>query len=419
MRRLVLLLLGSALMLLAATTEKIDRQISQAQQEIEARKNALQNVNMTMDELGKSIVVQQENLKKLEGKLANLSRSIEKDKALVSQKERQKESLLKARRETLDQRNELEQKLIKAIINDLAFSEILGEQGEVASEYDILQKEALSTLRTIVIKESDALKESFYNYVMKVEAIEEEIKTISGEIQILRDSKNRIQELQAQQKADLERLNREKTLYKKRITVFLQEQEESRRLLSSLSKTKEEILAEEQRRKAAEEAARKQAEADAQRKSSIAPKNDLEVKLIGSSYFEPKTTHYKRGKVDPPLKDFTITIPFGKYHDPVYNFDFYSDSITMRPKQNNAIVRNILDGKISMADYNAITGNTVVVEHPGKLQTVYKKLEQISPNIKKGHRIRKGDAVGRAGEEFRFQVEYNGALIDPLELIRM
>ena len=412
-------LLVSVLILHAASTDKIDHKISQAQKELEAKKDALKDVHMSMDELAKSIIRQQESLKKLGAKLSNLSQSIEKDKVLVASKEQRKEELLKSRRETLEQRNKLEQQLIDALISGLAFSEVLATQGEPAGEQDIVANEMLGTMRTMVFKESEALKQSFYDYVLKVQEIEKEISAISGEIQTLRDSKKNLQKLQAKQKEDLERLNREKANYKQRITVFLEEQEASRRLISSLHKTKEEILEEEKRRKAAEERARRQAAEDAKRKSSITPQNDLEVKLIGSSYFKPKTTHYRRTKVAPPVDEFTVTVPFGKYHDPVYHFDIHSDSVTLRPKKANAIVRNVLDGKISMADYNPTTGNTIIIEHPDKLQTVYQKLASISPNIKKGARIRKGEAVGRAEDEFVFLVFYNGVLVDPMELIRM
>lgn len=418
------LLLLAILALAVADTGRIDRKISKTQKELSKKKKDLEATSLTLEELGKSIVRQQREVNTLSGKLKNLSKSIREDKEKLVKKEKGKEELLAKRREALDKRNALEQKLIDIIVKDLAYSEIIAQEGKAANAREIIKKEISVKLKEIVLSQSKELKAEFARYVLEVRDLDNEIAAISKEIGELRDAKNRVSTLKEKKEARLVKLNREKAIYKKRLTSLMRERESSQDLLDQLKLTKKELLAKErerQRRAEAERKARKQREAEQKtaRVTKPADTSGIHVRKLGSSYQDVDITHLRLAKVKAPLDSFKVTKKFGSYHDPVYNIKIHNDSISLQPKRRDSVVRSILGGKVIFAkDYNVL-GKTVVIEHRNNILTFYSNLSTIAPGIKPGKKINARTAVGRVDEELKFKVTKGTTLVDPLELIRI
>ena len=253
--KLLLLLLFA---LAVADTGKIDQKISNTEKELSKKQQALETTSLTLEELGKSIVKQQHDVNQLSKKVNNLSVSIREDKEKLTQKEKSKEALLEKRREALDKRNALEQKLVDIIVNDLAYSEIIAQEGKTSNAKDIVQKEIFAKLKDMVLSQSKELKEEFARYVLEVRDLDNEIAAINKEIGQLRDAKNEVSTLKEQKEAQLAKLNREKAIYKKRLTSLMREQESSQDLLDQLKLTKKQLIEKEKERQRRAEAERKE-----------------------------------------------------------------------------------------------------------------------------------------------------------------
>lgn len=418
------LLLLAALALAVADTGKIDQKISKTQKELTKKQKDLKATSLTLEELGKSIVKQQKEVNDLSRKLKNLSASIREDKEKLAGKEKDKEELLKKRREALDKRNALEEKLIDIIVNDLAYSEIIADEGKTSSAKDIIKKEISSELKTIVLSQSKELKAEFARYVLEVRDLDSEIVGISKEIQELRDAKNEVSTLKEKKEARLVKLGREKAIYKKRLTSLMREQESSQDLLDQLKLTKKQIIAKEKERKRRAEAERKERERrEREQKTAQVTKpadtSGIKVRKLGSSYQDVDITHLKQGKVKAPLEGCKVIKKFGSYHDPVYNIKIHNDSVSLKPNRRDSVVRSVLGGKVIFAkDYNVL-GKTVVIEHVGNILTFYSNLSTIAPGIKPGKKVNARTAVGRVDEELKFKVTKGTTLVNPLELIRI
>ena len=142
-----------------------------------------------------------------------------------------------------------------------------------------------------------------------------------------------------------------------------------------------------------------------------------EVKQVGSSYQNVMTKRYKGAKTIAPLDGYSVTKKYGPYTDPIYNIKIFNESVSLKPKEANAKVKNILNGKVVMAQETAMLNNVVIVEHDDGLHTIYAHLDQIAPTIQKGKKIRKGSIIGRVSDELMLEVTQKNYHINPLQLI--
>lgn len=418
-----LLLLSLLAMGSVAGTGNIDKEIKETAKALSEKKSKIESTSLSLKELGESIVDQQKNIRTLDGKLKNLTQSIETNKELLSQKEKEKEELLLKRKTSLDKRNALERELIEVIVSDLAYAEIVGAESSAANADDVVKKEFYAKLRTIILDQSRELKEEFYGYVLVVADLDKAIAKLGADIQELRDAKKDVAQLKRKKEEDLAKLNRETALYKRQLNTLMSEQESSRDLLDQLKLTKQQLIEKERekQRQAAEERRRQEAlaKAEPEEKSQPADTSGIRVKKLGSSYQDVTITHLGGTKVKAPIDDCTVTKQFGTYDDPVYRIKIHNDSVSLKPKSRDSIVRSVLGGKVIFAkDYNVL-GKTVVIEHPGNILTFYSNLSTIAPGIQPGKKISSRTAVGRVDEELKFKVTKGTTLVNPLELIRI
>ena len=92
-------------------------------------------------------------------------------------------------------------------------------------------------------------------------------------------------------------------------------------------------------------------------------------------------------------------------------------------------VKAVSDGVISNIYDDPLMGKTVVIDHPGNIQSVYMNLQESLPkNIVIGAEVKGGDVIGGIGESslieitdvphLHFEMKKDGMYIDPLEYIK-
>ena len=150
----------------------------------------------------------------------------------------------------------------------------------------------------------------------------------------------------------------------------------------------------------------------------IEDKNLPKVKRHASSYQAIKTKKYRGPKTIAPLDSYTVSKNYGTYTDPIYGIKIFNESISLKSKVLNAKVKTVFNGKVIYANKTAVLDNIVIVEHKGGLHTIYANLSQISPNIKKGKKIKKGYSIGRVQEELIFEVTQKSYHINPIRLFQ-
>jgi len=153
-------------------------------------------------------------------------------------------------------------------------------------------------------------------------------------------------------------------------------------------------------------------------KKIVTQTNLPEVKKHGSSYQRVQTKKYIGRKTISPFKPYTITKRYGTYTDPIYGIKVFNESISLKPTKKGTKVKTVFNGKVIYADKTAVLDNIVIIEHKNGLHTIYANLSKISPNIKKGKKIRKGYTIGRVNDELIFEVTQKSFHINPIRLFQ-
>jgi murein DD-endopeptidase MepM/ murein hydrolase activator NlpD len=142
--------------------------------------------------------------------------------------------------------------------------------------------------------------------------------------------------------------------------------------------------------------------------------DNVKVKNYGNIYMKTRTIRYRGNKTIPPVRG-VITKKFGAYTDPVYHIALYNDSITIKTKPNTK-VRAIFSGTVVFVG-NTSDGKMIVIKHRNHLHSIYAKLAKISPFIKKGYRVKKGEIIAKVNNELEFEITYKTLPINPLKVV--
>jgi murein DD-endopeptidase MepM/ murein hydrolase activator NlpD len=192
---------------------------------------------------------------------------------------------------------------------------------------------------------------------------------------------------------------------RKKIALSLQKREkEYKRMLQSILNEKKSIQAE------IEKLQKKKPQIDEAVKKAYAKK-------LGSSYQKSATGKFKGRKTISPLENYTVTKRYGNYIDPVYKIKIFNNSVTLKPKEKGAIVKNVYNGKVSLVKTTPFIGKIVIVEHYNGMQTIYAHLDSIAPAIEAGKKVKRGTVIGRVYKDLHFEVIKRSKHIDPLTVI--
>lgn len=395
-----------AFLFLEAKTS-VDSKIEKTSSKISTYDKSYQNINKKMDENAKAILKQkkeiqkqQEYLKKLKEELADKANSykdnIEQLKVLVT-----------LQKDLKNEGDKLEEELAFTIAQSVSLSVILEEE-YTASQESLIEFEVLQLMLKNAKEKIEELNKKFYNNSKNIDIITAQADSLEEAISSIDTKRKDLLNTQNKNKEDLKKLTKAKVSYKKELKKILQKQDSLKKTLAQLN-----IIKIDEIRKAKEEEERAKA---FEARSIISDKDLPKVKKHGSSYQAAKTKKYQGPKTIAPFEPYTITKQYGTYTDPIYGIKVFNESISLKPSQKNTKVKTVFNGKVIYADKTAVLDNIVIVEHNNGLHTIYANLSQISPNIKKGKKIKKGYTIGRVNDELIFEVTQRSFHINPVRL---
>lgn len=133
-----------------------------------------------------------------------------------------------------------------------------------------------------------------------------------------------------------------------------------------------------------------------------------------------------------PLEGAIITQPYGNFVDPVNKQKIFKNFVTMQSKEDKNVFA-MLDGRVVAIDSSThpeteftlasesrlpSLRTIVVIEHKNGLYSVYGKLATLSPTIKKGTILSKGDTIGTVANELIWSVIKEDEYINPMGLFK-
>jgi septal ring factor EnvC (AmiA/AmiB activator) len=369
-------------------------------------KNKISNMNTTLDKLVKQINQETDVLNKINNKIINLNNKINLLKQTLNKNQKNLQKLQLQKTNLEKQKEKLQTEVIEFISNNYT-----AQNQEISSIDDLINSEILLTVSKISGKKMSSIASLYSQINSKIKDITNLIDIIQNSATLLEKKKEELAKLQQQQYQKLKILNTKKTAYKRKLQQLINEQNKMQNQLAKLN-----IIQKEEARKAREEAKRK-TEITYNKKIKNNKADKIKIKDYGNVYMKTRTARYRGRKTIAPVKNAKVIKKFGAYIDPIYHIALYNDSITLQTKPNSK-VRAIFDGKVVFVS-NQNNNKMIVIQHKNHLHSIYAKLSRISPFIKKGYKVKKGDIIAKTDTKLEFEITYKTYPINPLKVIKL
>ena len=407
MIRLFLILTLIASILFSKTS--VDANIKKTSNRLSSFSKNYSNINKKMAKTAKAILKQKKEIQKQQKYLNSLKKELGEKENSYSENTIQLKNLKKVQTNLKSNQEKLEEELVFTIAQSVSLSVVLEEE-IASSEESLVEFEVLKVMLETSKKKVEKLNKKFYNNSKDIDALNTHASFLEVEIATIDTKRKALLNTQKKNKKALKNLNTAKLSYKKKLQKLLKKQDVLKRTLAKLN-----IIKVDEIKKAKDQAARRKA---FDSKKIVLDKNLPKVKKHGSSYQKVKTKRYVGKKTIAPFSPYTITKRYGTYTDPIYGIKVFNESISLKPNKKNAKVKTVFNGKVIYADKTAVLNNIVIVEHRNGLHTIYANLTQISPNIRKGKKIKKGYTIGRVNDELIFEVTQKSYHINPERLFK-
>ena len=396
---LSLALLISFSFLQADIGSKIKEQASNLNSKGKIEKRITRKLNY----LAYKIIKQTKDLKLLKKNIDNLDISVKSNESNIEIKYKVLNRLLTNNKKLSKQKSILEKKIIDIIAKDFSYY-LVSDKNFIETKDSIVVDKVLEKMNIILKKEFMKLSQNYEKINSTISIRKKEIISIKKEIDNSQIQKKRLLSLKKKRELAINRLNKEKKYYKKRLDRIRREKMSIRVTLEKLKilkKSKKVVLK------------------NQKQNMKNANQKKFGVRQIGSSYQRSKVKRYRGKKTIAPLASFVVKRKFGNYIDPIYQIKIFNESVVLSSKIDNGKVRNILNGKVVFAKNTAVLDKVIIIENSNGIHTIYAHLSKIAPTIRVGKKIRKGYIIGRVNNDLTLEVTQKNYHINPLDLIRV
>ena len=413
--RTFLLILAVCATLFAAGTTANKTQSTK--QNLKTKAEQEKRLNKKLDELAKSILSGEENVKTTAEQISALSVQVKELESSAKAADASLNTLIAQNKDLVAEQKRIEASLLAIISKRFAY-DLIVPKNYIESEESIISAEILNSLTKDSQNEVNKIAKDYSKTINSIKSQTDKIGAIKLDLAEFRSKQDKLIALQTKQKKDLAQLKSDKDSYEKELSAIQAEQDELRKTLEKLAiiaKNEEEEKARAQQKAKLEEAKKAKNNEKLASQSQKTAKND--VRQVGSSYQMSQVKRYTGAKTIAPLEKFTLKQAFGDYTDPIYKIKIFNESVVLRSALSDAVVKNVLDGKVVFAKETSLLQKVVIVENKDGIHTIYAHLSKIAPTIKVGSRLKKGYVIGRVERDLTFEVTQKNYHINPMELI--
>ena len=407
---MIRLLFAFALVFLSlGAQENINTKISSASSKLDSFSKNYSNINKMMDENAKAVITQKKELDKKNKYLEELKEELTLKESDYKENVTKLSSLKSDQSELTKEQAKIEEELVFLIAQSVSLSIILEERNSMSAE-SLIEFEVLSAMLKSSKDKVAQLNEKFFFNANGIDKLNMQTSLLEVEIANIDAARKQVIQTKMENKKALAKLEKDKESYKIKLKEIITQQDSLKRTLAELNIIKIDEIKKEKEEKERQEAF--------DNENIVLDENLPKVKKHATSYQSVKTKEYKGAKTIAPFDSYDITKKYGTYTDPIYGIKIFNESISLKPKKEDERVKTVFSGKVIYADKTAVLNNIVIVEHTNGLHTIYANLSQISPNIKKGQKIKRGYTIGRVNEELIFEVTQKSYHIDPIQLFK-
>lgn len=198
------------------------------------------------------------------------------------------------------------------------------------------------------------------------------------------------------------------------------EQDQKEKLKNDISQKKEQVeLSKGEKEKALKELLSDLKELERQEDKLLEQANEIGKKIVALQ----SKSQYVGGQIGWPAPGYyKITSYYGYRTHPVLKKKKLHTGIDISVPRNSDVVAGNA-GKVIYSGYYGSYGNAVIIDHGGKISTLYahnnKLLVKEGAEVKKGQVIAKSGSTGLStGPHLHFEVRENGQHVDPLKYLK-
>ncbi len=407
--------------------EDINKKIEKTSTTLDSMSKTYGSLNKKMAKNAQSIVDQKNEIAQQQERLATLQIELEEKKSNYEENVVELKKLKSSQSTLKSSQQKVEEELVLTMAKAVSLSLVVEESHSQDAE-SLMELSVLGRMLEIAKEQTKKLNEQSFKNTSVITTLNQQVNTLEVSILDIDMKRKELLSIQKTNKKALKDLVVRKDAYKKELETLLSQQDLLKNTLANLN-----IIKIDEIKKVKDEEERKIAFAEKQKvvdvpvsvpvpetTPAVVPETTalLKVKKHGSSYQEAKTKEYTGEKTIAPLDFYTITKKYGSYTDPIYGIKIFNESISLKPKESNAKVKTVFNGKVIYADKTAVLNNIVIIENNDGIHTIYANLSQISPNITNGNKIKKGYTIGRVNDELIFEVTQKSYHIDPIKLFQ-
>jgi septal ring factor EnvC (AmiA/AmiB activator) len=418
--RVCILFLSFGVLLFSASPKELFKKIEESKSSIAVSNKEKSALSKQLKRTAKKITKLEKEVAALDEKLKKINSSLKKEEAKYQEAQREIRSintmLKELDKDITARKKEFAKKLSKQLGSVIAQNKIKQKSEksvvleEVYSHYkNYNQAELLKLTRNI--EQKSALRE---NLKKRRDAIEKSIKNVKAQKDVYKKESKIKRQL-------LAKLAKEEKKYSKRLKAIFRKQTILRLTLTKLNLIQEDAAkAAKKRELELKKRIRRLAKLNLSKKGKGGSRAVRESHTLDdSSYITSNIAKYRGVKTIAPLKDPKVLKSFGRFKDPIYHMQSFSDSVTLASKSGDKRIFNVLNGEVIYIGPNNMLGKMIVVKHNNGLHTIYADIDKFSPFIKKGSMVKKGTVLGKVKRKLIFEATKSGKFINPLRLINL
>ncbi len=198
-----------------------------------------------------------------------------------------------------------------------------------------------------------------------------------------------------------------------------EELKEKERLKNAIGEKKEQVeTAKQDKEKNLKDLTKDLKELERQEDRLLAQANEIGKKIVSLQ----SSNKYVGGKIGWPSPGYyKVTSPYGYRTHPILKKKKLHTGIDIAVPSGSTIVASNA-GKVIYSGYYGGYGNTVIIDHGGKISTLYahnsKLLVKVGDEVEKGKAVAKSGSTGLStGPHLHFEVRENGQHVDPMKYL--
>ena len=345
--------------------------VKNVKKELRHTKVTISRMNYYLSKLANKINQKQIEIKNLDKKIQNLNIQIQQLKKDLQNSNQTLNELYDLKKGYLQKLQEIQDK-----INYFLSTNYYISNQTIDSVNDLVRQEVTKEILKKYSNQISKMTKEQTKIKSNISAVTDKIMKIVQKQKLLTKKRNELLSLKKTRQKELNNLAAQKALYKKRLYAMIKKQKALQNKLKELSIIK-------------------------------TTQHTANVTLPTKIYRGIKTVAPVRGRV---IKRF------GSYIDPIYKFRVYNDSITIKPYQKNAVIRAVMPGRVVYIDDKK---GVIIIKHKNYLFSIYANLSKISPILKKGSFVKRGQIIARVQDSLEFEITYKDRPINPLKVITL